>query len=218
MYSGPPARESSAKSSTIPNAIARRRRNERVVSTLEVVLVTSALVLIPPPGTPHRLGKVAHTDPRLPPQGGIRPEGRQMLFTEHHVPQAVDEEPPHGPANATCKSQLARRIQEEQNAIAHLIALAAGPQANPLKDGEIASGAGPADAALHAESDGHNPRPLIAGNDHPRNRSDGSGKDDSRGTRNLRKPDGTGRPGDRTRTRGVPPDPLRGKRWSNAGT
>ena len=30
--------------------------------------------------------------------------------------------------------------------------------------------------------------------------------------------DGTGRPGDRTRTRGVPPDPLRGKRWSNAGT
>src|SRR5580692_7134607 len=88
-------------------------------------------------GVPHRRRKIAECHARLSSQYGIGAKRRKMLRGKMNHPPRIDDESPEASSNATGKPQLARRIQKEERAFAHTIALPSRPDSNPLRQNEI---------------------------------------------------------------------------------
>ena len=77
-----------------------------------------------------------------------------MLRGEQDASPGIDGEAAHRSGDATGQSQFAGRIEKEEHALADAIALAARPQANPLRDGQVLAGHCAADRSFHMERDG----------------------------------------------------------------
>src|SRR5579862_5217738 len=77
-----------------------------------------------------------------------------MLCRKHHTPPGIYVETPHASGDATGEAQFARWIKEEKHAFADAVALAARPQANPLRNGQVFAGDGATKRILDVEGDG----------------------------------------------------------------
>lgn len=78
-----------------------------------------------------------------------------MLCRKQNATPGVKAEAAQAGTDATGQAQLARRIQKEQEPLAHAVTLSASPNSNPLRDGQIFTGDGTANGALHVKRDGH---------------------------------------------------------------
>ena len=99
-----------------------------------------------------------------------------MLCRKQDAAPRIDGETPHPAGDAAGESELARRIEKKKHAFADAVALAARPQANPLRDGQILTRSGAANRVLNVECDGNRLDRLAAGCRTTRNRSDGARK------------------------------------------
>src|ERR1017187_1082068 len=100
-----------------------------------------------------------------------------MLCRKQDAAPRVNRETPHASGDAARKPELARRIQKENRAFTGAVALAARPQANPLRDGQILARRGSADRVLNVEGNGNRFDRLARGRRMTCNRNDSAGKD-----------------------------------------
>src|SRR6266700_5365745 len=103
-----------------------------------------------------------------------------MVCRKQDAAPRIDVETPHPAGHATGKSQLAWGIKEKEHAFADAVALAARPQANPLRDGQVFSRNGPANCVVDMKGDGHGFDDLRAGGRTAPNGGDRAGKNSSR--------------------------------------
>src|SRR6266700_2839587 len=113
-----------------------------------------------------------------------------MVCRKQDAAPRIDVETPHPAGHATGKSQLAWGIKEKKHAFADAVTLAARPQANPLRDGQILSRDRSANRVVNVEGDGDGFHRLTRRGGTPLDSRDGPGKNSARRARNHRQPHG----------------------------
>src|SRR5208283_5183009 len=123
MDSGPPARESMAKRKTTATATASRKRNERAVNAMLIMVTSlwwcSSIPLRRPAEPPGR-------------SCGNLPESGKLLRREQDAASRIDGEAAQRSTDATGQPKLARGIKKQKGSLADAIALSARPQTHPL--------------------------------------------------------------------------------------
>ena len=120
----------------------------------------------------------------FPPRTGSARKAERCCAESKTRPRGSIGKRPIAPGNAAGKAQLARGIKKKKHALADPVALAARPQANPLRDGQIFAGSGAANRVLNVEGNGDGFDRLAACGGAARDRGHGSRKNGSGGAGN----------------------------------
>ena len=104
-----------------------------------------------------------------------------MLCREQDAAPGIDGQTPHPPGDAAGQAEFASGIQEKQNAFPHAVALAARPQANPLRNRQILAGSGATNGVFDMKGNGDSLYGLAAGRGVAGDGRDSAGKNGSGG-------------------------------------
>src|ERR1700722_9360389 len=104
-----------------------------------------------------------------------------MLCRKQDAAPDIDCEAAHLPAHAAGEAELTRGIEKKKHAFANAVTLAARPQANPLRNGQVPARSGSANRILDVESDNDGLQRLAMGRGTPRDSDYRPGKNCARG-------------------------------------
>src|SRR5260370_32580462 len=105
-----------------------------------------------------------------------------MLCRKQDAAPRVNREAPHACGDAAREPEFARWVEKKKPPLAHAVALATRPQANPLRYGQILARCGSANRILNVEGNGNRFDRLSLGRSVTLNRNDSAGKNCARGT------------------------------------